>query len=870
MKNKIASLLFACLATSLLTTIVGCSGDSDKTDTTAVATEPDYLSVELRGRVEQLKQAVSDTPTNLDNVAERAATLLEWGNAFSLKHGAIPVELTLITSVGQSSDDDVNRSRDVYGLVDTQVHELALREADPQAIGTLNAEPPGPFIAASHATFDQVYTVGNQSMKAGGGILVAMHALSNYPRMQTTDPAGANYVTIRSSNPAARFTSDTHPVAGQHGGFRGVQPAHVFRLEGTDLKPGETITVTFGDTSGGGPGYLMQNFSNDRAAFPLYVDMDGSNRFLTLPIQAIKIVGDQVAGVHGFVPSVVATGEPFTLSVRFEDEFDNLATPPYPAFEIRLNGEPYKSMPAPTGGITLVDDLKLDDPGVYRFTFHAGDIQGKANPVLVAAEPAERIYWGDTHGHSGMAEGVGTAEGYMRFARDEARLDYVTHSEHDIWMDDGEWEALKQNVMDFHKPGEFIPFLGYEWSVSTTSGGHHNVLFRTPEGRDRVPAQYYPTLSRLYQGLREKHDTADVVIIPHAHQTGEYRQSDPEMEHLIEIMSGHGTFEWFGRMYLNHGHQVGFIAASDDHLGHPGYSAPRGGGISQRGGLGALMAPDKNRDSLFDAMRSLRGYATTGDRIILQADLNGTPIGGRAPFAEDRLLTGRVIGTDVIDTITVIKNDKELWHKSFLPPVEEADTVRLQLTFYSDSNPFHHRDNPRGWREWRGSLAVKGADLVDASATEIVNPDSQFFRRNSETSNSVSFATQTRGDAASINLILKNVTLDTRIELDLEAANERGGAPQIFRRLGRTPAWQTSFALRDMKDNTLGKSKLYMAWTDTITLRRMPEEGETDVQFEIKDSDNPRQGDYYFIRVKQVNDAYAWSSPIWVGGFPPR
>ncbi|XOV89003.1 MAG: DUF3604 domain-containing protein [Pseudomonadota bacterium] len=870
MKDSLTLPAVICLAILLTATLTGCGGNDDASEPTPTAAEPDYLAPELRNRVEQLKQAVSDTPTNLDNVAERAATLLEWGNAFSLKHGPIPVELTLITSVGQSSDDDANRSRDVYGLVDTQVHELALREEDPAAIGTLRAVPPGPFVAASHATFEQIYTVGNRGMKAGGGILVAMHALSNYPPMQTTDPAGANYVSITSSNAAASFTSDTHPVAGQHGGFRGVQPAHVYRLQGTDLSPGETITVTFGDTTGGGPGYLMQNFSNDRAAFPLYVDMDGSNRFLTLPIQAIQIVGDQVAGVHGFAPSVVAVGEPFTLSVRFEDEFDNLATPPYPPFEIRLNGEPFRNVSAPAGGISLIDGLALETPGVYRFTFHAGDIEGKANPVLVETAPAERIYWGDTHGHSGMAEGVGSAEGYMRFARDEARLDYVTHSEHDIWMDDAEWEALKQNVRDFHKPGEFIPFLGYEWSVSTTSGGHHNVLFRTPEGRDRVPAQYYPTLSRLYQGLREKHDTRDVVIIPHAHQTGEYRQSDPEMEHLIEIMSGHGTFEWFGRMYLNHGHQVGFIAASDDHLGHPGYSAPRGGAISQRGGLGALMAADKNRDSLFDAMRNLRAYATTGDRIILMADLNGTPIGGRAPFTENRRLSGRVIGTDVIDTITVIKNDRELWQKSFLPPIQQSSEVRLQLTFYSDSNPFHHRDNPRGWREWRGSLTVAGADLVDASATEIVNPDSQFFRREPGAPNRVSFATQTRGDAASINLTLTNVTLDTRIELDLEAANERGGAPQIFRRLGRTPAWQTSFALRDMKDNTLGKSKLYMAWTDTITLRRMPEQGETDVRFELTDSDNPRQGDYYFIRVKQVNDAYAWSSPIWVGGFPPR
>jgi hypothetical protein len=42
-----------------------------------------------------------------------------------------------------------------------------------------------------------------------------------------------------------------------------------------------------------------------------------------------------------------------------------------------------------------------------------------------------------------------------------------------------------------------------------------------------------------------------------------------------------------------------------------------------------------------------------------------------------------------------------------------------------------------------------------------------------------------------------------------------------------------------------------------------------DVSFEIEDEGSV-QGDYYFVRVKQVDDAMAWSSPIWVGGFEPR
>ena len=46
-------------------------------------------------------------------------------------------------------------------------------------------------------------------------------------------------------------------------------------------------------------------------------------------------------------------------------------------------------------------------------------------------------------------------------------------------------------------------------------------------------------------------DTEDVLIVPHAHQAGDWRLSDPEMERLIEIQSTHGTFEWFGNYYGN-------------------------------------------------------------------------------------------------------------------------------------------------------------------------------------------------------------------------------------------------------------------------------------------------------------------------------
>ncbi len=53
-------------------------------------------------------------------------------------------------------------------------------------------------------------------------------------------------------------------------------------------------------------------------------------------------------------------------------------------------------------------------------------------------------------------------------------------------------------------------------------------------------------------------------------------------------------------------------------------------------------------------------------------------------------------------------------------------------------------------------------------------------------------------------------------------------------------------------------------------LRRLVRDGKQERQFEFVDDDNPRQGDYYYVRVVQANDAIAWSSPVWIGGYAKK
>ncbi|MEM8766883.1 MAG: DUF3604 domain-containing protein [Pseudomonadota bacterium] len=833
------------------------------------ASSGDYLSPDLRARVEKLKADQAFLPTDTLNMGERSRILWQWANAWALDGGELPVNLTQAVGAVAAYPE---LARDLPRILDDFIFELTLLDEQPDAIGSLVADP-GPFEARQHVTIRQTYTVGSRAIESGGGFLVARHFMPNYGVWQTTDPAADNYLTIQSSNGSVAFDATTTPMRGMHGGFRAPAAALVFRLAQGRLEPGDEVVFTYGDRSSGSRGFLMADFSSDRMPLPLYLAFTDDEPFLTLPIQPIVVTGTAFSGLHGFAPSVVRPGETFTLSVRGEDAYRNRAKGGHPAVTVRHGDQVVARVPANREAISLIE-LSFEEPGIYylELATKGERVTGVVNPILVSADRRERIFWGDTHGHSGFAEGIGTPDRFMSWARDDARLDYVTHSEHDIWMDDAEWEVLRNNVRRYSRDGEFIAYLGYEWTVRNFYGGHHNVLYRTPEGRDRIPIQFYPTLSQLYQGLRNSADTGDVVVIPHAHQAGDYRQNDPELEPLVEIMSQHGSFEWFGRMYLKQGHQVGFIAASDNHLSQPGYSAPKSGSLAQRGGLGAILAREKTTDAIFDAMKALRTYATTGDRMILEVEVNGTGMGERAPFSEERQLKGRVIGTAPIESITVIKNDAVLWSRDYLSQAAEklASEESMLLSFGSDAEPYHPGDNPRGWRHWRGSLTVTNGTLVGFKPMDFHNQLLQTLSADPEVPNRLNFTTLTRGDTSSIALDLEAVKRNTAITLELKDARESGGAPPAYRPAQTTPAATVDLPLKALTDSgTLEVEVDVGDYRDRVLLRRQIKDGATVVEFEVTDSSD-RQGDYYFVRVRQANDAMAWSSPIWVGGFGTR
>ena len=375
-------------------------------------------------------------------------------------------------------------------------------------------------------------------------------------------------------------------------------------------------------------------------------------------------------------------------------------------------------------------------------------------------------------------------------------------------------------------------------------------------------------MSSLYAELHERHDPNNIVVIPHAHNPGDFRQSDPQLEPVIEIMSMHGSFQWFMEAYLSHGHEVGVVAASDDHLSRPGYSAPHRNSLAQRGGLGAVLAPERSRDAIFDGMKAKRTYATTGDRIILDFDVNGSGMGQRADYSDSRSISGRAIGTAPIKSIQVVKNNEIIWEEEYLLNEASSEEQYLLISFTSDPTPYFSGDAPRGWRHWRGELTASNSIVTQAKSMDFFNPTTQAMLVNS---NTISFQTHTRGDTSSILLTLSEVSDDTALSFNLEETIETGSAPPFFREHETITGTQTEISLSELEDGKVTRTLGTQDYPeDAITLRRVIKDGTRDISFSFEDHGFADQGDYYYFKVEQANDAIAWSSPVWVGGLPSR
>jgi hypothetical protein len=825
----------------------------------------DYMDVSLRSKVEALKASVKEEPTTPETLLSRGKLLWEWANSFSHTGVALPVECSFFMTsvfVGSIAGEFSVLKRDpkVSAIdLDQMIEELTLKEEHLGSLGTFALTPKPAMIVNSLETFQQVFTVGTLPLLQGGGLLIARNGFVDHGIPQHENPSAENYVTVQTSRAGAIFRAGSLDMRGLRGGIRAPIPVLFFELAGSDLVTGDTVTITYGDTSKGSAGFKVQSTSTDGFKLPIYVDFAGKRNFLTFENPGFEVGGGLAHSVHGFVPAVVGIGETFELVLRSEDKARNRATGVIPGYEISLNGSPITVIPSGSEAIVKIPDLSLQNEGTYRFKIVSTEgVVCMSDPVWVQKNVENHIYWGDLHGHCEFADGQGSPEAYFQFGRDDARLDFLCLSEHDVFLDDFKWKHLQDCLARYEEESSFVPLLAYEWTAPPGLGGHHNVYFRKGDG-EIVGLHKAHNLGSLFEALKHLNDDGDVLVIPHAHQIGDWKQADAELVAGVEIVSQHGAFEWFGQRYLDSGHHVGFVGGSDNHQGHPGYSSASPTIVESKNGLTGALAPALNSEKVFSAIRNRSVYATTGERILVDFSIDGTGMGGSIPKEGPHKIHVAIAGTSALNQIDIIRGDRTIFSRNFSATLGQSNVLRV--VFNSPSSVVGH-DNPRGYRIWKGWLDF-GRDLIqEVDSSHLFNFHMEYAEIQEGGRSRVDFEVHTRGQSDAIFLKLDELSSSDVITMHLEETVESADS-RFIRARDTMESIQFELPALELVNGPVSKEIYTGSYCDVVQLDVLDPNGEWDAEFVFEDVEEiAADGVHYRLRVEQIDGAIAWSSPI--------
>src|SRR6476660_8779091 len=351
----------------------------------------------------------------------------------------------------------------------------------PDLMGTATVAPSGSFEAGSLQSFTLVYTAGEFGVDDTGSIKIGFRFATDFGPVQFTDPSGQGFTTAEASNGATlelrwEYKRNIRPWSrslyiGVTGGF---------------LRPGDTITVRFGDRRQGSPGIRLQTYCEAAFEFRILADPIATYDYVAIPESPkVAIVPGPGVRWRAVLPSQVRAGEPFRLSIKADDKWGN------PSDQIDCTLQLEATAPiaglsktvrfVPGGFAAVVDGLSVAEPG--DFSIRVLDDKGAelcvTNPLRIAPKDTPLVhFWGDTHGQSNETLGTNTAREYFEFGREKAFLDVMGHQGNDFQITRAFWHQLNELSAEFDKPGRFGCMPGYEWSANTAVGGDRNVHYR--------------------------------------------------------------------------------------------------------------------------------------------------------------------------------------------------------------------------------------------------------------------------------------------------------------------------------------------------------------------------------------------------------
>lgn len=710
------------------------------------------------------------------------------------------------------------------------------------------------------------WTIGEDVVETGGELLVCWRWPFDWSDLQTDDPTADGFMSLE-FEPAAESTADVtlKPV---YNWFSGIEPWHHqihVKVEQGQLRQGDHIKLTCGDTSQGSVGWRAPTCVDWSAEFVMAIDHLGDSiRHRLVQQPSFSVVAGPPVRITAIVHSDTVVGDEAEVIVRAEDCWGNATV---------LNELPMVSVApsaegASAGNVEIVPvdaepvrpsyhfDVTFSQPGSFRLRAKVGDFEAITNPITVHAEqPPLEIFWGDVHsGQTEIGCGSGSVSESYAFGRDCAGLQFITHQSNDHYVTLSDWAHVRKITDEFYEPGVYVPILGCEWSPFTEDGGDRNVIYGYDEPilrrSDRFFREDVPDPEPDVPRAPEFHDAfRDLDVLVNIHVGGRMTNLDwyeQKIEKLCETHSTHGTVEWFFMDALSRGYKVGLTAGTDGVMGRPGACHPGRRLIRNlRNGLTAVYAKELTRESIWEALHARRTYATTGERIRLLFQVDGADMGSEIVTTGSPKISFDIEGTKAIERVDLFRGVEIIDSWTVSPRVAQPEDSTYLRVLWGGTE---QKGTARLQRvDWTGSLSVSNGTI---ELMEPINFQSYDDAANSVGDGRLEWSNQSAGNAA--GLLIK-VHGDDSTELSFESG------PTTF-----------TVKLDDVRNDD---HRVDAGGVGRFAQIGPPPDQNGPTTFRLETSDEKSvTGEFpYWIRVTQFDQSLAWSSPVYVtrnGSFP--
>lgn len=345
--------------------------------------------------------------------------------------------------------------------------------------------------------------------------------------------------------------------------------------------------------------------------------LDAANTKPTIAVDYNDATGADVSSIKLYIDDILVTGTINTTATSLTYAVENAL-----------------SLGSHTAKIELSDTLGNKASKTWSFA---------------VGTPQYNPYFGQLHSHTSLSDGVGTPDEAFKYARDEAKADFVAITDHSNWFDDEknlanetitdvsqststEWKDLHKTADAYTQDGKFVAIAGFEmtWSGSTGGWGHINT-FNTPWFTSRSNSKM--DLNTYYNKLSEADNKDSISQLNHPGKTfgdfadfGYYSQGADNVVDLVEAGNGEGlvrssgyfpSIEYYTRA-LDKGWHLAPTNNQDNH---------KGKWVNANTARTVILADKLTKDSLYDAMRNRRVYSTEDENLRISYTVNDEQMG---------------------------------------------------------------------------------------------------------------------------------------------------------------------------------------------------------------------------------------------------